>query len=87
VGSRTLMQATADLLQVPVDVYPHPHATALGSAAAAHLALDPSLTVEQAVPAWTPTLTYEPSWAPDRAERYLARWREVVAATVGPVPA
>ena len=86
VRCRTLMQATADLLRVPVDVFPHPHATALGCAAAAHLALDPSLTVDQAVPAWTPALTFEPRWSTDRAERYLTRWREAVASTVGSVP-
>jgi glycerol kinase len=31
--SRTLLQVQADLLQVPVEVYPSPHATALGVAA------------------------------------------------------
>ncbi len=86
VRCRTLMQATADLLRVPVDVYPHLHATALGSAAAAHLALDPALTVDAAVPEWTPAVTYEPQWSTDRAERYLARWHEAVTATVGAVP-
>jgi glycerol kinase len=82
VRCRTLMQATADLLRVPVDVYPHPHATALGAAAAAQLALDPALTLDQAVPAWSPALTYEPRWSADRAERYVRRWRATVAATV-----
>ena len=43
---RTLMQATADLLGVPVDVYPSPHATALGVAAAGRLAGDASLQRE-----------------------------------------
>ena len=35
--SRVLMQATADIVGVPVDVYPSPHATALGAAALARL--------------------------------------------------
>ena len=39
--SRTLMQATADLLQVPVEVYPSPNATALGAAALGRLAVEP----------------------------------------------
>jgi glycerol kinase len=82
VRCRTLMQATADLLRVPVDVYPHPHATALGAAAAAQLALDRTLTLDQAVPAWSPALTYEPRWSADRAERYMSRWRATVGATV-----
>ena len=39
--SRVLMQAQADLLQVPVEVYPSPHATALGVAALARLGARP----------------------------------------------
>ena len=39
--SKVLMQATADILQVPVDVYPSAHATALGAAALAELSLHP----------------------------------------------
>ena len=39
--SRTLMQAQADLAQMPVEVYPSAHATPLGAAACARLALDP----------------------------------------------
>ena len=35
------MQAQADLLQVPVEVYPSAHATPLGAAACARLALEP----------------------------------------------
>ena len=35
--SRTLLQVQADLLQAPVEVYPSPHATALGVAAFARL--------------------------------------------------
>ena len=83
--SQTLMQATADLLGVPVDVYPSLHATALGVAAAGRLANDPSMSVSQAVPAWTPSRTYEPQWSADRSQNYLARWRETAAATLGPV--
>ena len=45
------MQATADLVQVPVEVYPGAHATALGAAACARLALDPALRIEDAIAA------------------------------------
>ncbi len=38
--SAVLMQAQADLARIPVDVYPSLHATALGAAACARLALD-----------------------------------------------
>ena len=50
--SRTLLQAQADLAQLPVDVYPSPHATPLGAAACARLALDDGLSVDDAVGGW-----------------------------------
>ncbi|GAA0391933.1 FGGY family carbohydrate kinase [Microbispora corallina] len=81
--SAALMQAQADLLQIPVDVYPSPHATALGAAATARLALDPTLGLADAVPAWAPSKTYEPRWPADRAGEFLARWRAGVEAAIG----
>ncbi|KUI25402.1 FGGY family carbohydrate kinase [Mycobacterium sp. GA-2829] len=80
--SAVLMQAQADLAQVPVDVYPSLHATALGAAACARLALDPALTPAQAVGTWTPTQTYEPRWSADRAADYLGRWRRAAESTL-----
>jgi len=77
--SRFLMQAQADLAQVPVDVFPSGDATALGVAAAARLGLEPSLSVDDAVGGWTPAATYEPQWSADRAADHLARWRDAVA--------
>jgi glycerol kinase len=79
--SHTLMQAQADLAQVPVDVYPSAHATPLGAAACARVALEPDLSPEQAVAPWEPEHVFEPAWSPDRAEDHLARWRDAVAAT------
>ena len=73
--SRVLMQAQADLAQLPVDVYPSAHATPLGAAACARLALDPALTLGEAVVPWTPEHTFEPAWTADRAADHLARWR------------
>lgn len=73
--SRTLMQAQADLAQIPVDVYPSAHATPLGAAACARVALEPGLPVDQAVASWTPDRTYEPTWTADRAAQHLARWQ------------
>ncbi len=73
--SAVLMQAQADLSRIPVDVYPSLHATALGAAACARLALDPESAFADAVGAWTPQHTYEPRWPADRAAEYLARWR------------
>ena len=79
--SRTLMQAQADLAQVPVDVYPSAHATPLGAAACARVALEPGLSLTEAVAPWEPDRVFEPAWTPDRAEDHLARWRDAVAAT------
>ncbi|MFE2942687.1 FGGY family carbohydrate kinase [Streptomyces sp. NPDC059255] len=83
----TLMQAQADLARMPVDVYSSPHATALGAAAMARLAIEPGLTLEQAVPEWTPGTTYEPRWSEDRAQDFRARWLAAVDATAPPRPA
>jgi glycerol kinase len=77
--SRFLMQAQADLAQVPVDVYPSADATALGAAAAAVIGLDPSQSVSEVVGGWSPSMTYEPQWSRERAEEHLGRWREAVA--------
>jgi glycerol kinase len=75
--SRALVQAQADLLQTPVHVHPGTHATALGAAGFARLALDRQLEMQDAVmePAQLPTVI-EPLWSADRATAYRALWRE-----------
>lgn len=75
--SRVLMQAVADLMRIPVDVYPSQHATPLGAAAMARIAMNPDLALEDAIVDWTPTTTFEPRWSDDRAEEFSARWRRV----------
>ncbi len=72
--SAVLMQAQADLARIPVDVYPSLHATALGAAACARLALDTGLGVADAVGTWTPDHTYEPEWTAEQAEEFMSRW-------------
>lgn len=79
---RTLMQAQADLLQVPIDTYPTAHATALGAAACMRLALDPALAVEDGPYAWRPDATYEPAGAAADAAAFRASWRAAVDATL-----
>ncbi|WNG90371.1 FGGY family carbohydrate kinase [Mycobacterium sp. ITM-2016-00317] len=74
--SAALMQAQADLARMPVDVYPSLHATALGAAACARLALEPGTSVADAVGSWAPEHTYAPQWSADRAADYLHRWRQ-----------
>jgi glycerol kinase len=74
--SRRLMQAQADLLQVPVEVYPSPDATALGIAALARLGCsgdDGTEALAAAVGEWAPSATYEPSLGADDAAAILAR--------------
>ncbi|MET7397074.1 FGGY family carbohydrate kinase [Dactylosporangium sp. NPDC005572] len=84
--SRVLMQAQADLAQLPVEVYPSPHATALGAAACARLALDPAATPAGVTGGWRPAATYEPAWSADRAAEHLGRWRAAARACLSKEP-
>ena len=79
--STVLMQACADILQVPVDVYPSAHATALGAAALARLSLAPEKSVTDVVTDWTPSATYEPCWSAARAAEFRSAWRELAETT------
>ncbi len=80
--SRVLMQAVADLTQLPVTLYPSPHATALGAAALGRLALDPQLALEAAIPTEASRLTYEPAWTADQAAEFRNRWRAAADANL-----
>jgi len=84
--SRRLMQAQADLSQLPVEVYPGEHATPMGAAALAMLALDPTLALADALPSWTPDVTYVPRWSSDEAESFRHRWLAAVDASLPPGP-
>jgi glycerol kinase len=72
--SATLMQAQADIAQMPVELYPGAHATAVGVAAAAHLSLDPTLLLADAVGGWKPERVFEPRWSGERADRFTSSW-------------
>ncbi len=78
--SRVLMQAVADLTQLPVDVYPSQHATPLGAAALARVAVTGGLALEAAVVGWEPSTTLEPEWEAARAAEFLGRWETVAGA-------
>jgi glycerol kinase len=80
--SRLLLQTQADLLQAPVEVYPSPHATALGVAAFADLGANPASPTQLAAPSWRPDVVVEPQIGPDEAGARLARWQAVAAATM-----
>lgn len=80
--SRVLMQAQADLLQRPVEIYPSPHATALGVAALARLGIGAAQQPADAVGPWAPVATYEPQVSADEAETRLSHWRRAAEATM-----
>jgi glycerol kinase len=80
--SRALMQMQADLLQVPVEVYPSPHATAIGVAALARLGVGDAKRPADAVGEWQPAAVFEPRMRRDEAESRLHRWRQVAEATM-----
>ncbi|MEO3763990.1 FGGY family carbohydrate kinase [Streptomyces sp. B5E4] len=82
-NSAALMQAQADIAQIPVDVYPHAHATPLGAAALARCALDPTLTLKEAVGDWQPTTVYEPRWSRERADEFRTAWAAAAEAAKG----
>ncbi|KEZ76471.1 FGGY family carbohydrate kinase [Salinisphaera hydrothermalis] len=75
--SQRLMQAVADLTQIPLDVYPHAHATPMGAAALARMALDPhdETRLVDTVIDWQPSAVYEPGWSADRAAAFRDDWR------------
>ena len=76
--SSTLLQVQADLLQCPVEVYPSPHATALGVAAFAAIGAGRAASPIE----WMPSAVVEPSINADRAAAQLERWQAVADATM-----
>ena len=79
--SRALMQACADILQLPVEIYPSAHATALGAAALARLSLQPDQSLRDVVTDWQPSATYEPNWTASRAAESRSQWRQLATTT------
>jgi glycerol kinase len=79
--SELLLQTQADLLQLPVEVYPFPDATALGIASFALLGEGTSGFRPERRPegAWR---RVEPRIGADEAESRIAHWQAVVAATM-----
>jgi glycerol kinase len=78
--SAALMQAQADLLQVPVELYPSADATALGVGAFARLGSGAAATPEEAVGRWTSAAVFEPRMGPVEAGERLARWEAAARA-------
>jgi glycerol kinase len=80
--SRLLLQTQADLLQAPVEVYPSPHATALGVAAFADLGASGSSQAQLGTATWRPDVVVEPRIGADEAAERLNAWQRVAAATM-----
>jgi glycerol kinase len=78
--SAALMQAQADLLQAPVELYPSPNATALGVGALARLGSDAVSTPEEAVGSWSPIAVFESQMQADEAGERLYRWEQAAGA-------
>jgi glycerol kinase len=78
--SSALMQAQADLLQAPVELYPSADATALGVGALARLGSGGAATPAEAVGSWAPAAVFEPTMPADEAEELLARWHAAALA-------
>lgn len=77
-NSSTVMQTLADLLQVPIEVYPSAHATPLGAAALARLGVGWVSELEQAAWPWRPSRVFEPAWTSDQAATFRAQWQDAV---------
>jgi len=81
--SKALMQAQADLLQAPVELYPSADATALGVGALARLGSGNASSPAEAVGDWTSPATFEPRMSASEAEERLAKWEAAARALAG----
>jgi glycerol kinase len=85
--SAVLLQAQADLLQVPVEVWTIPDATALGVTALARLGLGVAASLADAVGGASVQQVIEPRMSPDESAHRLASFERALAAVAGPGPA
>ncbi|HVN83580.1 MAG TPA: FGGY family carbohydrate kinase [Candidatus Binatia bacterium] len=80
--SRALMQAQADLLQIPVEVSASPQATAIGIAALTRLGIGAAKYPAQAIGSRAPAQIYEPRMSADEAGSRRAAWQRAVDAAI-----
>jgi glycerol kinase len=81
--SAVLLQAQADLLQVPVEVCRVPDATALGVAALARFGLGDAATLHEAVGPADVQQTVQPRMSADEATHRLAQFETAIAIVTG----
>ena len=79
-GCRTLMQSLADLMQIDVEVHSSVHAAALGAAAVARIATDPTLALPDAITPPEPNSIFTPHWSSDQADDFRGRWAQAAQA-------
>jgi glycerol kinase len=84
--SALLLQAQADLLQLPVEVCRTPDATALGVAALARIGMGEAASVEQAVGPAEVESVIEPRIGPDEAAERLAAFETGLRRILAAVP-
>jgi glycerol kinase len=84
--SRLLLQAQADLLQIPVEVCPAPDATALGVAALARIGTGEAATLDEAVGPVDAAAVIEPRIGPDEAAERLAVFNTALQAAAAASP-
>lgn len=80
--STALMQAQADLLQLPVERAPSADATALGVGALARLGAGGAATPDAAVGPWRAEAVFEPRMSRDEAAHHLDRFGQAARAVV-----
>ena len=75
--SKKLMQMQADLAQIPVEVFAHPDATAIGVGYLAALATGRVKSISEFDQYWQPAQSFTPKMSSDQAQHYLSRWRTI----------
>ncbi|GBL25596.1 hypothetical protein EMGBS7_04920 [Candidatus Planktophila sp.] len=71
------MQMQADLAQIPVEVFAHPDATAIGVGYLAALATATVTSISHFDQYWQPAQIFTPKMSSDQAQHYLSRWRTI----------
>jgi len=72
--SKSLVQRTADLTQLDIEIYPHPDATAMGTFALTKSGLT-GKSIAESISDWRSNLAIKPSWSKERTATYMARFR------------
>jgi len=82
--SALVMQRQADLLNIPIEVYPYACATALGVAAVALRGHFGPGAEDVIVNGWQATRMFEPAIDNDQALRQLEQWESTMRSTLAP---